>query len=316
MNPNAKAADSGAMIRTMRTSSIVAMAAALAVVLVLLTMPIPDGRRRPIAVAVLNLGHVPLFAALALATFRFVGSGWTALAALAAAAVGGELLQAAVPGRTADWGDVGLGLAGVVLAWAWNPWRAGPPPRAAVRWLAAGAAALAVGFEGLPNVADALLAQRQFPVLCDFSTPWQERRWSTRQASWESRDGRTALVFETGPDDFPGAELIPIESDWSGYDSLVLDLELDQPMELQATIRDQRAEMGYDERFNATLPIFEGRRTFRLPLALAASAPRTRPLDLRRIDSLNLFIDVAAAPGRMIVHRIALERASAAEGGD
>jgi hypothetical protein len=33
-------------------------------------------------------------------------------------------------------------------------------------------------------------------------------------------------------------------------------------------------------------------------------------LDLRRIDSVNLFIDVAAAPGRMIVHRIALERAA------
>lgn len=298
------AAALGPMIRRIRWSSIAVLAASLAIVLLLLTIPIPDARHHRIVNAILNSGHLPLFFTAAMIAFRFAGSGWLVLAGLVVVVVGGEVVQTAFPGRTGDWGDVFHGLAGIALAWLWNPWRTHPWLGLRARF-AASLALLAIPVVDIgPELADACVARWQFPILYDDSTPWQEHRWRTHQSRWELRPGAAVLAFETGPDDYSGAELIPIRGDWSGYESLVLELEAARPVELNVSIRDQRAALGYNERFNATVDPFRGVRTVEWPLRDIEQGPRASALDLRRVDSLNLFISVKDAPADLIVRRV------------
>lgn len=291
------------IIPTASTASIVVMGLLVAATAVLLAIPIPDARHHRVANALLNLGHVPLFALLAATALSLFGNGSLLVCVLlVATAAIGELLQAWLPGRAADLQDLVHGVVGIGIAWLW--WSR--KPRFA--WRVAGTFALvAIPLVHIgPNLFDALRAKRQFPVLSNFSGPFEAQRWQLRQARLVTGDGPAGLIFQSGPDEYPGAEIVPIVADWRDYKTLEMDFQLDEPLDLNLSIRDQRPEQGFAERYNFSRRFDPGRHLLRLSLADVAQGASARPLDLSQVDSVNLFISNSQAPASIRLHQIEL----------
>lgn len=261
--------------------------------------------------ALLDLCHLPLFALVGAASARVFGEtrGFAVAALLAAAA---ELLQAPL-GRSAEVADVGRGLVGVGLGvLARHAWTR----RGARAWgralLVASALLVWPLAEAIPPLADAIQGAAAFPVLCDFSTPWQEGRWLTGQAHLSRvRDssnrwaGRILLL--PGEFEFSGAEFFPIRRDWRGYRLLGLRFHCERDVQLRLTIRDDRPEIEYHDRYNFTRRFAPGEHAIRLGLDAIRQGPRGRPIDLSWIRSVNLFGRAPQAPFAIDVLEIWLE---------
>jgi VanZ family protein len=91
---------------------------------------IPQAKLRALGMSDLlwNLGHVPLFAGLAWVTLWGVLGPWSLRAIWVGAvcvafALGDELHQTLVPGRTFSWADVGADTAGIGIGLALGLWR-------------------------------------------------------------------------------------------------------------------------------------------------------------------------------------------------
>lgn len=304
--PHSIACTSGptTIIPTATKASIAIAAAAIATTAVLLAIPIPDARHHRVLNSILNLGHVPLFAVLATIAFWLFGARIIVGAALVGLAAAGELFQSRLPGRTMDWHDLLHGVVGIALAWLW--WRG----LGKVAWRIAGTVALLLLplVDLGPNLFDALQAKYQFPVLCDSSGLFERYRWKPRQARIVHPEGITSIAFDSGSDEYPGSEFVPIQGDWSDYETLVLEFEIEQPLEVNLSILDQREAFGYEQRFNFSQSFEPGRHRLVLSLADIANGATSKPLDLTRMDSLNFFISVGQAPAVMQIHRMELAR--------
>lgn len=297
------------MIRLGRWSSILPVVAVVALAAFLLVIPIPSARHHRWLHAFLNLGHVPLFALVTwVALVAWGRKPW--VAALAAGLVAaGEAIQGFAPGRSVDFHDLIAGWAGVVIAWLWSAKETGRIPiRLAISGLALGVPI----FDHARDLVDVPLGVWQAPVLADFSTWGQERRWRGRHGkvtrvrlpdgSWGGR-----LEFLSGSDDgYSGAEFIPVVTDWSGYQTLQITFDSPATIELNLSIRDRRTETGYDERYNTSGRFNQNRHILVYPLPKIARALRNRPLDLARMDSINFFIESKQGPGSITIRRIEL----------
>jgi hypothetical protein len=312
MTSTTPTADSGSlmMIRRDGWSSIAWLAGVVALGGLLLLIPLPQSHRYRLVAGLLDLGHVPLMAALAWAMLRVLGRrGWVLGAAVGLAA-GGEFLQWLAPSRSPDWGDFVHGSIGAVLAWIWT----GPSRGATLRRASATAVLLAVPLvDRGPSFYDVAAGHLQFPVLADFSTRAQEMRWSghgakvTREQDaighWVGR-----MTFLPGKNDFPGAEFFPIEPDWSSYRELLLTLEVDVPIELCVSIKDRRVEQGYAHRFNDRRRLTPGEQTIRWNLEEVARGAGAAPLDRTRMDCVNLFVENREQSGSIVIRSLRLEK--------
>ncbi len=297
----------GKMIRLAPLPSILIISLALLVAAGLLMIPIPSARHHRFLTAVLNLGHVPLFALLAWIIFGVLGRSWIAFGALVMLVVVGEWIQVWAPGRTPDWSDAEHGVVGVALAWlaGWSG------KRKLVPWILGGAMMLVPIVRLGPELADGVVGWREFPTLASFDWSFQSERWKTHGASIERvvlADGLPAGQLRLDDRvEYPGAELVPVVVDWRGWKTLCLEFEIDRPATLLVTIRDQRSTNGFAERFNAEKRFEAGRHRWDWSLSEIAKTPGGRDLDLSKIDSINLFVDRRDWESRIQVVRVWLK---------
>ena len=301
--------ESKKMIRFTTRTSIILLICAVLGTGILLVIPIPDARHHRIVTGMLNLGHIPLFAVVAFIAFTVLGRNLWTVAALVALVTGGELIQGLAPGRTPDIDDLVHGLLGVGITWVWtgkSRWSRFPR-----RELATVALMLLPIYQIGPGLLDVGLGLWQFPMLCDFTTPGQERRWipngvRIREVQWP--DGTTVgrLAFRPNRWEYPGSEFIPVLCDWRGYSALEIEIESSELIPLLLTVRDQRPEQSYDGRFNLSYHYPPGKHVIRLPLEAIRTAPKDAPLDLSRMDSVNFFIEQKDTPRTMIIRQIRL----------
>ena len=187
--------------------------AILAVVLtaVLLLMPLGHTGEGSWQSTLLDLGHVPLFAALTFALAAALRPWYTPTLSTVVLAGLAEVVQPRF-GRTGDLLDFLRSAAGALAAGA--TLRAWYGPRTPARLTIHGLVALALLVWPLastaPRLLDAYDAWRDFPTLADFAAPRRLLRWGTQQATleripseqfpgaWEGR-----LEFQTGPDATP-----------------------------------------------------------------------------------------------------------------
>jgi hypothetical protein len=296
------------MIRLGGRASILLVLMACAIVALVLVIPIPAARHHRLLNAVLNLGHVPLFAFLGWIVLRLLGNSVWTVGGLVAVVIGGEWIQIWAPGRTPDWVDAEHGFIGIAIAW--SAWMLAHRPAIA---LLMGAVLFAVPLARVvPEMGDVASGWSDFPVLARFDQPWSERRWKTHGATLELEKDAAGGWFGSlrldGDDEFPGAELVPVATDWRGWSRLMMEIELDAELNLFLTVRDQRPTFGFGERFNGERKLGAGRQCWELPLAEVEKTPGGRPLNLAEIDSINLFVSPQDAGRAIKIRRVWLEK--------
>jgi hypothetical protein len=312
-----------------------AVAVAGAVVIALL-VPLPLSWSAPWRSKLLDLGHVPLFAAGVLATGLAIGR-WPLV--LAIAVLGGGLLEVAQAGtgRSGNVGDAirsGLGaLAGWSVAWCFGlpvfGSRRPSPPRpddadsatglavdgarhrgwmSRSRRLVAGPLLIAgcCGWplaDAWPRLADAVRAYRSYPDLAPLTHPDEGLRWrvsnARRELIWAPSGGGVAVEFLPGK--YSTVTLEPPCDDWSSGAALAIDLELvgDEDLDLQLVVADHRKEpYGWKERYNGSRRLAPGRSVWRVALGELAAGPKNRPLNLRHVRWVQLYaVGLRAQPG-------------------
>jgi len=267
---------------------------------------VPLGQDPAGPLAQLNIfGHFVFFALLAWSLARLhVLAGLsvyrqTALIFVAVLILGGsiELIQEYF-GRTASWKDLGVNLTGALFGLLFLA-----PGRSRMPWvvLRGGqgivlAICLFLFFNPVVTLWDMHQASRQFPMLGDFETSLETRRWSKGKIDKEfSRYGQASLVvpLETGKK-YPGTTLRRSFGNWTGYSLLAFSIHNPdpEPLYLTVSIRDHehnRRGGKYNDRFNQSFRIGQGWNDIRIPVPEIQNAPAERTMELDSLSEVVLF---------------------------
>ncbi|MCC5860057.1 MAG: hypothetical protein JJT90_18035 [Ectothiorhodospiraceae bacterium] len=287
------------MLRDARITYLL-LAALLLAVLPLFFISVTGALLQPVPPELYAFGHVGLFAVLALLAMHtpaLRGHPFPRRAGLTLAGVlllGGtlELLQPLF-GRSASLVDLGQNLAGAFAAVALLA------PRGAVRRslaVTALAALTATLYAPTIDLWDRAQARQQFPVLGDFETRFEHRRWSngspsTRVAYTGNRSLEVPLRAERR---YPGTMLRRSIGNWHGYSALQFQVYLSEgpPLYLTVSIRDQaHFHRGgrYTDRFNGRYRLEPGWNKVRIPVDSIRQAPRERELELDDLAEVVFF---------------------------
>jgi hypothetical protein len=289
----------------------------VAAALLFVQLPIPNnlaGR------TIENAGHVPLFVLVTLAClvvlrrdFGFEGARLYAIAGLIGVGAGflSEVIQRPLR-RDASWEDVFADAIGVACALAFYAFfdRKTQMHRA-VRFasLAIAVTCTLVYTAPLVRMTRAYLHRNaQFPVLADFRSS-TELFWIVGYGINRAKVG-DALEVEFQADEFPGASLHEPVADWSQYQTLVLDVENPDSLDLRLAVRvhDWRHNKRFVDRFNRTFDLRAGeRREIRIPLEDIRHGPRNRLIDMRHISDITLFRGDNHGSRRLRVYIMRLE---------
>lgn len=277
----------------------VALAFLSLLVTAVLLVPLPHHARAPWVAALLNFGHVALFALLAGGLWMAYPKrlAWVSVAS-AIVAGGFELLQGFV-GRAADPRDFWWGLLGILLfaTWAGALPISARLPRIALR-IACSALLLAWPLGVTVTVlADSWAAHSDFPVICDFTSPWSEARWRSEGATLNrTRDGVPAGVFTGRIDVQPkngaaGLVLFPIVRDWRSYRKAYCELSFEgPPLEILLSIRDGHRVKPPLKRFDLIETYPAGTHRIDIDLQALARGERFAPLKTSRVESFHLVV--------------------------
>jgi len=256
-----------------------------------------------------NMGHVVYFALLtvllarskAIADFpaNYQWPGILVLTLILGIAI--EIMQHGT-GRTPDIADISRNFVGCLLALSFIPAYSrslGLPFRTALRYISVIILALSM----LPlmiAVTDEQIARSQFPVLSDFSTPFESDRWrstaSTRVVELEpGTDGRQMEVtFTSGQ--LTGVHMIYLSTDWTEYTSVNLRLYSPYSDLLPITIRthDREHAIGAHQfenadRFQKRFQLEPGWNRISIPFTDIIDAVTTRTIDLSDMQDIGLF---------------------------
>ncbi len=147
-------------------------------------------------------------------------------------------------------------------------------------------------------VVDEVNMRSNFPQLADFDSNLELGRWHgnieiIRLQS--ARGDEKVLKIALGTSKYSGVSLAYFPRDWRQYRYLQFELFNPDDLHLSLTIRihdDKHYSLGhgdYYDRFNHSLHINPGWNSIELELTDIARAPRSRALDLSKVQALGLF---------------------------
>jgi hypothetical protein len=288
----------------------------LAVLIAALFVPAPERFTAPWMGSVRDLAHVPLFAGVTWALQRVMGGRMipAAVTALAMTVIA-ELLQSFV-GRSASLADVARGTCGIVFFVGWNLAEQGST---AWRRRAARLACLLIGAAlplagAWPTLADSIVSWWEFPLLADFSSPWEDRRWTVEGCRLTcgpgaGGEGIGILQCESGGQPHPSIILFPIRRDWSIWRSLQVEFTVEGgPLPITLSLRDGRRVTPPQRRFDWNEVYQEGRHRVGLDLAeVARGSDQVAPIDVGAVESFHFILNVEGVSRVVRLHRIYLE---------
>lgn len=165
-------------------------------------------------------------------------------------------------------------------------------------------------------LADEWMIHRQFPVLSDFSTPFERSRWHTNRAfiavQKSPRQAKPLLSVTFTPAEYSTVVLHYFHSDWRGYKNLVLEVTNPDRNALKIILRihdrlHKRHNYALHDRFNRPLLVAPGPQRIEIPLAEVANAPKGRKMDMQHLQELMLFTMHSTSVQHLHIHRIYLE---------
>ena len=215
------------------------------------------------------------------------------------AGIGIELLQGVIGGRTLDKGDLYRNQLGCLTAFAFTG--SLPLPRQGQWFLRAVVVSLLflAVWPLYPALSDERVARNQFPLLADFETSYEQRRWKNvhqlqRQQEFV-RHGKYALRVQLSTATYSGTSLFYFPHDWRDYQQLhfsVYNPENDV-LALHCRIHDAlHGEHGllFDDRFHRRFELQPGWNDLSVSLQDVRTAPATRLMDMAQIEGLGLFV--------------------------
>jgi VanZ family protein len=296
-------------------------------ILALLLVPLPRDRTLQ---AIGDLGHAPIFGLLALALYRQLRrrSGapeWAAVGAAFALALGAggliELVQAAV-GRRASLRDAAADAFGAAaaLAWMFGVRAASARRRRLLAAASLGALGLA-SLEPVLNLVDTAAQRLEMPRLASFEQPLELSRWTfygsqaSRTAGYHTH-GTRGLRLDLRPGDFPGATLVWPPPDWTAWQSLRVDVDLDtgDPIPLTVRVEDAWYRPRSADVFETVVPLSSGRHQICVALSDVVAGPGVRLLDLHRVARLELYVARLSQPRSLQLDYLRLSERQCASG--
>jgi len=296
---------------------------ALAVVALLFFLPSPS-LSHPLAKALWNLGHPPAFFVLTLLVLRILPDRlpWPWLGVLGVA-LGGLAIEVLQPltGRSASAWDLLLNGIGIGLALLYRDLVL--PARSARfrRKLMVLLLAIALVPVAVFSVTEVAL-RVQFPVLLSADGAWYRLQVAAdnglERTTLGEPDARTGArhglrATFTGPG-YSKLHLHHFVSDWRGHQALNLQLLNPEttPLEIELRVHDQHhyaTGIGYDDRFNRVLSLQPGSNHVTVYLEDIRQAPRSRPMDLSRVEEVMLFTHDLRDPRSLVLIAAYLEPA-------
>ncbi len=272
--------------------------------------------------ALWDIGHIPLFFILTLLLLRLArplaAASFSSRVSLCCglALLAGLLLEylQTFAGREASLLDIGNDLLGSALAVVYRAHQLGA---ADTRRLRLWTLVLVMTFAGLNHrlfvyVFDEIMAHRQFPVLVDFSTPFETGRIGGNALSAiEVHDGHARLRVNLDTAQYSGFALDHFPRDWRQYSLLELLIVNPDPRPLRITCRihdtwhsDGNEE--YTDRFNSAYQLSSGANHIYITLDEVAAAPAGRRLDLSSVGGLGCFTTALDEPRELLLEEIRL----------
>ena len=158
--------------------------------------------------------------------------------------------------------------------------------------------------------------QLQLPVLCDFDSRLSTRFLETNGTRLEfgatsDETGMeahgTRLVFESP--DWPGVALQDVYRNWTGHDSLILELtvEGDLPLVVALTAFDREYDETPEGRFRTGSRLDPGRQRIGVFLGDVLRGPRARPMDLEHMEGFRIFSDSSSVGRSVLLERLYLK---------
>ena len=183
-------------------------------------------------------------------------------------------------------------------------------------WLVGVAAALVVFELAGPGIGlwDRAMARSQFPVLGEFDSRFEHRRWASGVPDAAvARTGARSLRLDLEPGRYAGTTLQRSFGDWSGYAYLEMSLYNpdEQTLPITVSIRDHehfRRGGAYEDRYNGEFIVQRGWNDLRIPLSEVRDAPAERTLDLADLREVVIFTVDLQYPRVLYLDRVRLRR--------
>ncbi|HEB82456.1 MAG TPA: hypothetical protein ENJ11_06300 [Gammaproteobacteria bacterium] len=229
-----------------------------------------------------------------------------------------EFLQIFVH-RDASWADWLKDLAGLLAGIASLEWYLGW--KQSTWWRKLVIAGLFVGVLALSLKPFVILSlhyvQRgmAFPVLMDFEAGWSSSFVDyVRAKKLSVKSGILTVRLEKGQ--YPGVSLTEVEPDWSGYRSLVLELESSQDSDISLVVRvdDQLHNQRFEDRYNHRFVVHPGKNRLVVSLSQVEHAPEGRLMNMKRINEVKIFALFLDESVELGIGKIYLQKQSGASG--
>ncbi len=210
-----------------------------------------------------------------------------------------ELVQQSIGGRSVDGWDLYRNLLGCLTAFAVT----GSLPLAPRGNLLLSAVVIVLLFTALrplySSLADERTARRQFPLLADFETPFEQNRWKdVRQLQRQKnivRRGRYGLRVQLSTARYSGTSLFYFPHDWRGFRRLHFSVynPEEEVLFLHCRIHDglhAQHGMRFDDRFHKRFELRPGWNDLSVSLQEVRTAPATRLMDMAQVEGFGLFV--------------------------
>ena len=164
---------------------------------------------------------------------------------------------------------------------------------------------------------DEFISIRQFPVLADFETPFEQSRFRgmaacgrSNQVAWS---GRGSLMLRLTTDTYSGTSLQYFNGDWSAYKtfSCAVFNPGKNTVNLLLRIHDllhERGTMEYSDRYNTAFRLLPGWNPLTVSLADVRNAPKDREMDMGQIKGVGFFVVHEPEPLILYLDTLKLEK--------
>jgi len=164
-------------------------------------------------------------------------------------------------------------------------------------------------------VIDERLAAARFPLLSDFETPFEARRWQDihqlQVVDSLARHGKRSLRVQLSQKKYSGTTLFYFPHDWSGYGYLDFSVynPSDAELTLHSRIHDQlHRQHGqvFKDRFHRRFTLHPGWNDLRVSLEAVKQAPAGRDMDMHKIEGFCIFVVSQSRPSVIYVDNVYL----------
>jgi len=164
---------------------------------------------------------------------------------------------------------------------------------------------------------DEWTAQKQFPVLSNFETPFEKYRWDGEAVhSIDHRiayHGKSSLKVQLDTTEYSGVGLKYFPRDWQNYEALIFSVynPASKPIKLTCRVHDRRHTQGpqrYSDRFNKSYVLDNGWNTIKINLEEISNAPKTRQMNISQIYNLGIFAVQLPEPRIVFIDNVRLIR--------